>query len=47
MEIDEYKRDTEVPEDRNAYEFAACVATAPATIPPEAVEASDPYEIEG
>jgi hypothetical protein len=39
-------RVTEVPEDRNAYEFAACVITAPDTIPPEAVEASDPYEIE-
>jgi hypothetical protein len=37
-------RITEVPENREAYENAACAITAPKTIPPEVVEASDPYE---
>lgn len=37
-------RQTDVPEDRNAYELAACALTAPATIPPEA---NDNDEAEG
>lgn len=40
----ENDRITEVPENREAYENAACALTAPATIPPEAVDDDDDYD---
>jgi hypothetical protein len=40
-------RITMVPSNRVIYENAACMLTAPDTIPPpEPVDATDPYEIE-
>jgi hypothetical protein len=39
-------RITEIPHNRALYEQAACALTAPDTLPPEAVQASDPYENE-